>query len=238
MIRLACFDLDGTLVSSLPEIAAGVRELARRESLPEPSDAVVGNMIGGGVRVLIERLAAWWRGSGESPAIDEETLLKRLVAIWSAMDGGLIALIPGAFEGVRALRDAGVSTWLVTNKEESLARAFLERRGLTDAFDGILGAHARPGVRLKPFPDMIEFAMREAGASREETIMVGDSRNDALAARAAGVRALLVETGYNEGEPLARWAQGEGFTEVLPDAGAACAKALREIRDEIEEGGE
>ena len=149
MIRLACFDLDGTLVSSLPEIAAGVRELARRESLPEPSDAVVGNMIGGGVRVLIERLAAWWCGSGESPAIDEETLLKRLVAIWSAMDGGLIALIPGAFEGVRALRDAGVSTWLVTNKEESLARAFLERRGLTDAFDGILGAHARPGVRLK-----------------------------------------------------------------------------------------
>lgn len=215
MIRLACFDLDGTLVSSLPEIAAGVRELARRESLPEPSDAVVGNMIGGGVRVLIERLAAWWCGSGESPAIDEETLLKRLVAIWSAMDGGLIALIPGAFEGVRALRDAGVSTWLVTNKEESLARAFLERRGLTDAFDGILGAHARPGVRLKPFSDMIEFAMREAG-----------------------VRALLVETGYNEGEPLARWAQGEGFTEVLPDAGAACAKALREIRDEIEEGGE
>ncbi|WP_295480323.1 HAD-IA family hydrolase [uncultured Sutterella sp.] len=229
MIRLACFDLDGTLVSSLPEIAEGVRRLARAHGLPEPADEVVGVMIGGGVRVLIERLMKWWRAAGAPvDGFSEDALLRSLVEVWSEMDGSRISAYPGAFEGVRALRSAGVACWVVTNKEEPLARVFLEGRGLAGLFNGVIGAGG--AERPKPAPDMIERAMREAGVAPAECVMVGDSRNDALAARAAGVRAMLVETGYNEGVPLAAWAAAEDFHEVQPDVAHVCAQLIRELK--------
>ena len=160
-------------------------------------------LIVGGVRVLVERLMRWWSAGGADVSkVSEDQLLKELVEIWSGMDGSRIALIPGAFEGVAKLKQKGIAVWLVTNKEEPLARAFLAERGLGDAFDGVIGGGG--AARPKPWPDMIERAMKEAGVAPAECAMVGDSRNDALAARAAGVRALLVESGYNEGIPLGK----------------------------------
>lgn len=234
MIRLACFDFDGTLVSSLPEIAEGIRVLARREGLKEPSDEVVSVMIGRGVRVLVEDLRAWWERSGTPVAthLEDEALLQALVHIWAERSGALITAIPGAFEGVRALHAQGVVTWVVTNKEEILARDFLKKHGLEDAFDGILGGNGAVEIRLKPWPDMIQYAIKAAGVSAEETVMVGDSCNDALAARAAGVRAMLVDTGYNGGVPIGQWAAQEGFSEVLPDVGAVCQRILEEQKVE------
>lgn len=234
MIRLACFDFDGTLVSSLPEIAEGIRVLARREGLEVPSDEVVSVMIGRGVRVLVQDLRAWWERTGVvlSTHLGEEALLHELVQIWTERSGALITAIPGAFEGVRALHEQGVATWVITNKEEILARDFLKRHGLEDAFDGILGGSGAIEIRLKPWPDMILHAIKAVGVSPEETVMVGDSCNDALAARAAGVRAMLVETGYNGGVPLSVWASQEGFNEVLSDVGAVCKRILEERKVE------
>lgn len=82
-------------------------------------------------------------------------------------------------------------------------------------------------ARLKPYPDMIERALALSQTAPEEALMVGDSRNDALAARAAGVKALLVETGYNEGEPLAVWGPSNGFENIFPDAAAHAAPFSR-----------
>lgn len=90
MIRAALFDLDGTLVSSLPELAKGVEMLSRELGAPVPPEAVVGDMIGGGVRVLIDRLFLWWQGAGVKVLPDFESTLQRLVAIWSGMSGDLI----------------------------------------------------------------------------------------------------------------------------------------------------
>ena len=130
MIRAALFDLDGTLVSSLPELAKGVEMLSRELGAPVPPEAVVGDMIGGGVRVLIDRLFLWWQGAGAKELPDFESTLQRLVAIWSGMSGDLIREIPGAFAGVQSLKEAGISVWLVTNKERGLTEAFLRERGI------------------------------------------------------------------------------------------------------------
>lgn len=87
MIRAVCFDLDGTLVSSLPEIAEGVRRLALKEGFAPVPDEVVAVMIGGGVRVLVERLMRWWSAGGADVSkVSEDQLLKELVEIWSGMD--------------------------------------------------------------------------------------------------------------------------------------------------------
>ena len=153
MIRTALFDLDGTLVSSLPELAKGVEMLSRELGAPVPPEAVVGDMIGGGVRVLIDRLFLWWQGAGAKELPDFESTLQRLVAIWSGMSGDLIREIPGAFAGVQSLKEAGISVWLVTNKERGLTEAFLRERGIDALFNGLVAAGdcAHP----KPAPDML-----------------------------------------------------------------------------------
>ena len=207
MIRAALFDLDGTLVSSLPELAKGVEMLSRELGAPVPPAAVVGDMIGGGVRVLIDRLFLWWQGAGMKVLPDFESTLQRLVAIWSGMSGDLIREIPGAFAGVQRLTEA-----------------FLRERGIDALFNGLVAAGdcAHP----KPAPDMLIKAITSAGAEPSEAVMVGDSRNDALAARAAGIRAMLVESGYNEGVPLKEWARTAGFNEVFPSVKEVCEELL------------
>jgi phosphoglycolate phosphatase len=73
---------------------------------------------------------------------------------------------------------------------------------------------------------MLIKAITSAGAEASEAVMVGDSRNDALAARAAGIRAMLVESGYNEGVPLKEWARTAGFNEVFPSVKEVCEELL------------
>ena len=155
---------------------------------------------------------------------DFESTLQRLVAIWSGMSGDLIREIPGAFAGVQSLNEAGISVWLVTNKERGLTEAFLSERGIDALFNGLVAAGdcAHP----KPAPDMLIKAITSAGAEPSEAVMVGDSRNDALAARAAGIRAMLVESGYNEGVPLKEWARTAGFNEVFPSVKEVCEELL------------
>lgn len=209
------FDLDGTLVDSLPDIHAGIRELARRQSLPVPPEEVVASMIGKGIRVLVERLASWWRERGVD--LDEsaqENLLPELISVWSAMPD-LVRPIPGALECVASLRSEGFKVALVTNKIRERTVEFLDRRGLSEAFDAVVTAS--DCERVKPWPDMLQLAASIVGVQTCECVMVGDSQNDALAAKAAGMQVLLVRTGYNEGVDIDLWSSQHGFTMVGKD---------------------
>lgn len=221
------FDLDGTLVDSLPALHEGVRRLAEELQLPDPGEKRVGDMVGAGVRVLIGRLLAWWREAAPGRTLpDVDDALHSLVAYWSAAGNASIRLFPGTAEAIEALRAHGIRIILVTNKVRDLTTALLEEKGIAHFFDALVtGSDCE---RLKPYPDMIERALELANAAPQEAYMVGDSRNDALAARRAGVAALLVETGYNEGVPLAEWARENGFSRLYPDAAAACAALLEE----------
>ena len=229
MPEAVLFDLDGTLVDSLPELHEGVARTARELGLREPDPSVTARMIGKGIKVLGERLAAWWReGEALPEGVDATTIVERLSANWCAMTGERVRPFPGAFEGVRALRRAGIRTALVTNKIRPLTEAFLASRGLADAFDAVLtGSDVE---RLKPEPDMLLSALKQLGVSPEKAIMVGDSAYDALAGRRAGVRVCLLECGYNEGVPMKPWAAENGFDEVDADAAALVERLLKEDR--------
>ena len=234
MIRAVLFDLDGTLVSSLSELAKGVAMLSEELGLPVPPESAVSDMIGGGVRVLVERLFSWWQEQGASAQTTVDVALCRLVDIWGSISGSLVTEIPGAFASVAGLRKVGFAVWLVTNKERALTEAFLKERGIEQLFDGLVAAGDCP--RLKPAPDMLLRAIEEAGVAANEAVMVGDSRNDALAARAAGMRAMLVESGYNEGVPLRDWARSEGFDEVFPTVKEVCEDLIAKRRSMAECG--
>lgn len=222
LVKAVLFDLDGTLVDSLPELYHGVHTVLSDMGLKAPSQEAVGAMIGRGILVLVQRLCAALGIAVESE--QGRDLFDRLLKAWSESGGRHTAFYPGVIEGVEQLKDKGIRVALVTNKQRSLTVEFLQSRGLENLFDTVVAGDDCPNN--KPAPDMLIRAMTEMNVCASETVMVGDSRNDALAGRAAGVSVALVETGYNEGVSIADWAREAGFTRVYPSARKVCERIV------------
>ena len=218
LVKAVLFDLDGTLVDSLPELYHGVHTVLSDMGLKAPSQEAVGAMIGRGILVLVQRLCAALGIAVESE--QGRDLFDRLLKAWSESGGRHMAFYPGVIEGVEQL----IRVALVTNKQRSLTVEFLQSRGLESLFDTVVAGDDCPNN--KPAPDMLIRAMTEMNVCASETVMVGDSRNDALAGRAAGVSVALVETGYNEGVSIADWAREAGFTRVYPSARKVCERIV------------
>lgn len=222
LVKAVLFDLDGTLVDSLPELYHGVHTVLSDMGLKAPSQEAVGAMIGKGILVLVQRLCAALGIAVESE--QGRDLFDRLLKAWSESGGRHMAFYPGVTEGIEQLKDKGIRVALVTNKQRSLTVEFLQSRGLESLFDTVVAGDDCPNN--KPAPDMLIRAMTEMNVCASETVMVGDSRNDALAGRAAGVSVALVETGYNEGVSIADWAREAGFTRVYPSARKVCERIV------------
>ena len=183
LVKAVLFDLDGTLVDSLPELYHGVHTVLSDMGLKAPSQEAVGAMIGRGILVLVQRLCA-----ALGIAVETEQgrdLFDRLLKAWSESGGRHMAFYPGVIEDVEQLKDKGIRVALVTNKQRSLTVEFLQSRGLESLFDTVVAGDDCPNN--KPAPDMLIRAMTEMNVCASETVMVGDSRNDALAGRAAGL---------------------------------------------------
>lgn len=222
LVKAVLFDLDGTLVDSLPELYHGVHTVLSDMGLKAPSQEAVGAMIGRGILVLVQRLCAALGIAVESE--QGRDLFDRLLKAWSESGGRHMAFYPRVIEGIEQLKDKGIRVALVTNKQRSLTVEFLQSRGLESLFDTVVAGDDCPNN--KPAPDMLIRAMTEMNVCASETVMVGDSRNDALAGRAAGVSVALVETGYNEGVSIADWAREAGFTRVYPSARKVCERIV------------
>ena len=192
------FDLDGTLLDTAADIAVALnRALAefRWERMPEDD---VRRMIGRGAPVLIERAAA---AQGRDPdAATHAAVLERFFHHYGALqDNGEFGARPyaGVIEALRSLHGAGLRTAVVTNKQERFADGLLRRLGLREWIDLVVGGDTCE--RRKPDPQPLLFACDRLMAPPSRTLMVGDSINDVLAARAAGIPVICVPYGYNEG---------------------------------------
>ena len=206
--RAILFDLDGTLIDALPDLVEGVNALMRRYELAELSREQVSEFIGKGARHLIERSFAA-RGTILG-AIELDAMVEEYVAVMLTNDGAHTRVFDGVSEAIDCLKAHGIRVALVTNKVRAMTERVIERLGCAHWFDTVVCGDDTSCP--KPAPDMLWLACRNLGVAASESVMVGDSRNDALAARAAGMEVYLVSTGYNEGEPIDRWAQAEGFS--------------------------
>lgn len=191
-MRLAIFDLDGTLVHSAPDIAAALnRRMAAAGLAPFPLPEVE-RMIGDGAKVLLEKACAT-RGV----AVPADAL-PALLADLETNSAVLTAPYPGIPEALDALAAAGWQLAVCTNKPMAATRALLAALDLDRRFAAVLGGDSLP-VR-KPDPGHVRGVLQALGARAEDAAMIGDHQNDIRAGRGAGVRTVFAAWGYGSGE--------------------------------------
>ena len=206
-------DLDGTLVDSVPDLAAALNRLMQARRLAAFSHAETAGMVGDGVARLVERAFA---ARGQVP---DATAIAEYTADYGAHVAVQSAAYPGVAEGLRVLSDAGWRLGVCTNKPEAAARALLTALGLAPYFAAVGGGDSFP-VR-KPDPRHLLATLHAAGGVAERAVMAGDHANDIAAATGAGLPCIFAAWGY--GPP----AMADGAIAVAQDFAELVAVARR-----------
>lgn len=208
--RLVMFDLDGTLVDSVPDLAAAVDQTLRQLGRPPAGIEQVRLWIGNGARVLVRRALA---GGLDHSGIDDTDAEHALELFMHAYGKGNhhTVVYPGVRDTLAWLHKQGVEMALITNKPEQFVAPLLDDVKLGRYFRWIIGGDTLP--QQKPDPAALFFVMKMAGVEPHQAMFVGDSRNDILAAQAAGVASVGLTYGYNHGRPISE----EGPTLVISD---------------------
>ncbi|MCK0746620.1 phosphoglycolate phosphatase [Chromohalobacter nigrandesensis] len=196
-IRLVVFDLDGTLIDSVPDLAAALDGALGELRLPEAGEAAVRDWVGNGSRKLVER--ALYAVDAQDRDLDEvhEAFLRH----YRQAPCRLTQVYPGVREALEALATRGVAIGLITNKPTAFIVPILECLELSRYFALTLGGDALSTRKPDPAP-LLHLADRLEVAP-SACLMVGDSRHDVEAGRRAGFRTLAVPYGYNHGKPVA-----------------------------------
>ena len=191
----ALIDLDGTLVDTIGDFEVALGRMLADLGLPPVGRGFIEKTVGQGSEHLIRRTLAEAGGAGD--AYEEAWGLYQ--AHYREINGRHSAVYPGVEEGLAGLRAAGLKLACLTNKPVAFARDLLAAKGLGDAFEHSFGGDSF--ARKKPDPLPLIEACRALGTAPGSTLIIGDSRNDVLAARGAGCPVVLVRYGYNHGEP-------------------------------------
>lgn len=200
-VEAVLFDLDGTLVDTLPDITWCLNQVLLEHGCPAQTAETVRGYIGGGVTAMIEQVATRF-GIADSVALHQRyvALYQNNLVQFSRPFSGVLALL----EGCRQLQ---VPLAIVTNKTEDMARQLADALLPQNAFGTILGHRA--GRALKPQPDVAWEAARRLSVDPQRCLFVGDTTIDLKTARVAGMYSAAVTWGY--GQPLALQAQTPNF---------------------------
>ena len=178
MTRAVVFDLDGTLIDSLPDIAAAANALLADHGLEPLPQSQIGGFVGMGERVFLDRLIA----ATALDAAEYDALMVEFITHYKASTG-LTTVFPGALDAVKALRAEGYKLGICTNKPGVPLAAVLDALDLAQWFDVIIAGDTLP-VR-KPDPAPLHLAFERMAATKG--VYVGDSDVDAETAQRAGV---------------------------------------------------
>ncbi len=192
---LLVFDLDGTLVDSVPDLTNSLNEVLRERGYAPLARSDVAPMVGDGLPALVARGFAARGGA----AAEAEAALPRYIQIYEANATALTRPYPGVRETLEELRRRGYRNAVCTNKLQQATMAVLEGLDLAALFDGIAGGD-RYKVK-KPAPGHLLGLIDELGGSAGRAVMIGDSENDASVAHAAAVPLVMMRYGYARVDP-------------------------------------
>jgi phosphoglycolate phosphatase len=198
VIKAVLLDLDGTLLDTAPDIAAAANAMLAEQGLSPLQLAEVRDFIGGGIPRLVE-LCLRAAGAG-SPATHLERAVQSFRSHYARVNGAATRPFPGVVQALERMRAASLRLACVTNKASAFTAPLLQNTALARFFDTVVSPD-EAGAR-KPHPGPFLHACRALGVAPAQAAVIGDSANDAEAARAAGCRVLLVAYGYNEGRDV------------------------------------
>ena len=212
---IVVFDLDGTLIDTAPDLIDTLNLILANEGIPALPFDHARNMIGGGVRPLIE-LALKERNRSIDPRV-VDPLFARFLVHYEKHIADRSRPFPGVEASMDRLADRGFLLAVCTNKYEALSVRLLEALGLSMRFAAICGQDTF--TVKKPDPDALRQTIARAGGDPERAVMVGDSETDIRTARAAGIPVVGVDFGYTQ-VPMAALAPDRliGHFDRLPQA--------------------
>ncbi|KUJ00752.1 phosphoglycolate phosphatase [Vibrio sp. MEBiC08052] len=201
-IQLIVFDLDGTLLDSVPDLAVAADQAVRALGYPGVSEAQVRDYVGNGADVLIGRALS--QSLTVDPSLSPELMQdarKRFDGYYEATGHRLSHLYPGVKETLEQLYQAGFTLAIATNKPSRFVPDILQQHGISHYFKEVIGGDRFE--KKKPDPMALEWLLTTYNCQPQQMLMVGDSKNDILAAQRAGCRSFGLTYGYNHGEPIA-----------------------------------
>lgn len=190
MYKLIVFDLDGTLLDTLDDLAASVNAGLRACDLPTRTREEVRAFVGNGVAQLM-RLAV---GEAKDKTDEALSVFRTHYAVHCKDQ---TRAYDGIFELLTALKKTGIKTAVLSNKVDSAVKSLVEEY-FPATFFASQGENEAAGIRKKPAPDALFTIMEEAGVSKAETVYIGDSEVDILTAKNAGVDCVSVTWGFKD----------------------------------------
>ena len=205
-------DLDGTLLHTAPELVASANGMLRDLGRPAVSQDLLTSYIGNGVSWLVKRAL-----TGDMHAEPVANLYEQALPIFEQHYNELLLQskpFEGVITGLDALQAAGFRLGCITNKVKRYTEPLLEGLGLAHYFEIVLSGDSLP--EKKPHPLPLLHAAKFFGVPVEQVLLIGDSLNDTVAARAAGCPVVCVPYGYNHGEPVDKL-DLDAVIDTLPD---------------------
>jgi phosphoglycolate phosphatase len=227
-VRGVIVDLDGTMVDTLGDFEAALNRMLAELALPPVSRALVERTVGKGSEHLIRSVLAHQlalpelNANGQVRAGRADLLMAPAWQIYQhhylQINGAFSDVYPGVLAALQQWQDSGLPMACLTNKPLDFARPLLKAKGLDGFFTHVFGGDSFE--RKKPDPLPLHKTCEAMGTLAAQTLMVGDSENDGLAARAAGCPVVLVSYGYNHGRPI-REVDADGYVDSLAELGFA-----------------
>jgi len=194
------FDLDGTLLDTLPDLHAAACAMLRDLGRPQLSLEAIRGYVGRGIPNLVKRVLAGSLAAADDSSTPPQVALDSFRRHYAKENGCQSTLYPGVIEGLEALKAKGIPMAVITNKAEAFTLPLLKSAGLAGYFSVVVSGDLLP--KAKPDPMSLIWACGRLGVSPDDAVFIGDSINDFLAGRAAGCHVFLLPYGYNEGRDV------------------------------------
>ena len=218
-IKAAIIDLDGTMLDTVPDFELALNAMRAEFQLAPITQDVIKPMVGKGSEKLIRDVLSLDFDAERIEAVYEEAMAA-YQRHYLAINGERSQLFEGVIEGLQAMRDLGLRLACVTNKPISFTTPLLAQKGLAPWFEVVYGGDSLP--KKKPDPLPLLQVCSDFDLPPQQVVAIGDSSNDAEAARAARCFVLTVPYGYNHGRPVQE-IDSDGIVNSLLDA----AKLIR-----------
>lgn len=201
--KMVLIDVDGTLVDSVPDLAYCVDEMMKQLGRPPHGEATVRDWVGNGVERLVRR-ALVGQLDGEPSDEDFARAYPLFLELYRENTSQRSCLYPGVREGLEYLRAQGYQLGCVTNKAAQFTVPLLKAMGIYDDFGIVVSGDTLPMKKPDPLP--LLHAAEHFGVPPGDSLMLGDSKSDVTAARAAGFQVVCMSYGYNHGEDIRYYA--------------------------------